>query len=368
MINVIYLVSQLKSTGPINQAHNLMTGFDKNKVRAILVTLFAENIQSSWKYRFEEKGIELICLNSNRGFLKVAAIKLDKIIRNKGIQVVHSSGLNADTVNAMLKSSVLKVSTIRSNVDDLSESRSFLARLYSKYKFKCNLKRMDLRVGCSHALQQSIEAALRLKCECVQNGVDTDHFSPIAPFEKKSARRELGLPEDKLILLSVGVLYKRKQTMELSRAFVKANIDNAILVIVGIGEEYEELKSLTKSNQSIIIVGKKEDPCRYYQCSDLFVSASLAEGLPNAVLEAMATGLPVLLSDIGPHKEILDEGPDAGGLFVTGDANAMIKALSDIQNWNLNEKSRMAYEVIQKHFSKYITASNYTLLYEQNIK
>lgn len=61
-----------------------------------------------------------------------------------------------------------------------------------------------------------------------------------------------------------------------------------------------------------------------YQCSDVFVSISRDEGQPNAVLEAMACGLPVLLSSIGPHEEIL--GDSGAGLTCDGDSAAAVEA------------------------------------------
>ena len=366
MINVIYLVSRLKPAGPINQALNLITGYDKQQIKAILVTLFVEE-GKSWKQRFEEKGIEIICLKSNQKFLSKAARNLEQIIKERGVQVVHSSGLSADTVNAMLGCPVLRVTTIRSHIGDIGESKSIFVQLYSRWRFKQNLKKMDILVGCSYALQKSAEEDIGLKCSCVQNGVDTDKFTPVLPHQKNDLRELLGLPQNKLILLTVGVLYKRKQTLFLANTFLKANLSDTVLVVVGEGEEYDALKEMRKEHDNIIMVGRKYDPCEYYQCSDVFLSASLAEGLPNAVLEAMACGLPVLLSDIEPHSEILKEDSEAGALFKCGDSEDLISGLLKLSNWNVSEKSSHALSVIKNHFSKYISANNYVELYKQNL-
>lgn len=366
MINIIYLVSRLKPAGPINQALNLLTGYDKQQVKALLVTLFDEE-GKTWKQRFEEKDIEIICLNSDHKFLSKAAHKLDQIINERGVQVVHSSGLSADIVNSMLKSPILKVTTIRSHIGDLGEAKPFIARLYTRWRFKQNLKRMDVLVGCSYALQKSTEKDLGAKCSCVQNGVDIDKYTPILPHQKRKLRELLGIPQNKLILLTVGVLYKRKQTLFLTNVYLKANLPDSVLVIVGDGEEYDALKEIAKEHDNILMVGRKDDPCEYYQCADVFLSASLAEGLPNAVLEAMACGLPVLLSDIEPHSEILKEDPEAGALFKCGDSDDLFSGIRDLSNWSVSEKSTHALSVINSHFSKYITANNYVELYKQNL-
>ena len=367
MINVIYLVSRLKQSGPINQALNLLSGYDKQQINALLVTLYVEE-GKSWEHRFEEKAIEIICLNSDHKFFSKAAHKLDQIINERGVQVVHSSGLSADTVNAMLKSSVLKVTTIRSHIGDIGESKSAIVRFYSRWRFRRNLTKMDVLVGCSYALQKSTEKDLGVKCSCVQNGVDIDKYTPVLPLQKRKLRDLLGIPQNKLILLTVGVLYKRKQTIFLANTYLKANLPNTVLVIVGEGEEYDALKEIAKERDNIMMVGRKDDPCEYYQCADVFLSASLAEGLPNAVLEAMACGLPVLLSDIEPHSEILKEDSEAGALFKCGDSDKLISSFRELSNWSVSEKSRHALSVINSHFSKYITANNYVELYKQNFR
>lgn len=368
MIRLIYLVSSLKQTGPINQAFNLITGFDRDKISPLIVTLFQEDKVSSWIDKYRENGIEVKCLKSNHSKLKDAAKKLDIIIAERSISVVHSSGLSADTVNKYLRSKVLKVTTIRSHKDDLGEKKNFLIKKIIQYKFLSNIKSLDVPVACSYSLRKDILKEIGLECECVQNGVDIDHFVPVVKKEKKTIREHLELPSDKLIYLTVGVLYRRKQTKNLAKAFLSASIHNAVLVIVGDGEEYAELKLIAKDNHSIILTGKKKDPYLYYQCADIFVSASQNEGLPNSVLEAMACGIPVILSDIGPHKEILDKSNNAGVSYPCGNNDCLSNSLALSAKWDLGKMSENALLTIKNEFSKYITANNYYNIYKKYLK
>lgn len=364
MINLVYLVSSLKQAGPINQALNLMTAFDKEEINPIIVTLFKEE-KSSWKSKYDQKQVEVISLNSSRIRLKHAAKQLESLINQRKINIVHSSGLSADTVNRYLKCNVLKVTTIRSHLADIGEKKNFILKWFSRNRFKINLMGVNVCVACSQALAKDTLRDLGISCECVQNGVDVDYYIPVSRSNKLALRKKLGIPNDKVVYLTVGVLYKRKQTMELLKAFLKVNSANSVFVIVGDGEEFEDLKAFTTEKKNIILVGKKSDPYEYYQCSDIFMSASLNEGLPNAVLEALACGDAVLLSDIEPHNEIIDVDRNAGATFKCGDYEELTSLIKEAEKWNFEEKSKHALGIINNKFSKYITAKNYLAIYKK---
>ena len=134
-------------------------------------------------------------------------------------------------------------------------------------------------------------------------------------------------------------------------------------VIVGDGEEKERLQLLAEGNKHIHFVGKHDNVVEYYQAADVFVSSSLAEGLPNTVIEAMACGLPCVLSDIGPHEEILEYDPEAGLIARLG-KNDWTEELNEVFGWNLQEKSEKARKIIDNHLSKYIMAEKYAMLYQ----
>lgn len=71
-----------------------------------------------------------------------------------------------------------------------------------------------------------------------------------------------------------------------------------------------------RQNEKVLFLGQKA-PLEYLQCADYTISASLSEGLPNSTLESLACGVPMILSDIDPHKEIMRVG-DFGVMFNAG--------------------------------------------------
>lgn len=363
-MNIIYLVSDLRAAGPTNQAYNLMTGLAKLDCKVTLVTLYEEH-PDSWMDRFVRAGVKIHQLHSDHKHLRKAIHDLEVYIEKNHIDILHSSGMSADMVNRAVKSNVIKIDTIRQEFGALGEESNFIIKFINRYITLRNHKSMDVRVACSKALQAHLVDYAKLDYKYVENGVDTDKYMPIAKAEKRLIRENLGISPDAIVLVTVGVLYTRKQTLALAKTFVECNLPNAFLVVVGDGVEMNDLKTVASENPCIKLIGKVQDPLQYYQCADMFVSASLAEGLPNTVLEAMACGLTCVLSDIGPHKEILEYDMGAGSLFKTKDYEDLKHKLSVAVNWDIEEKSQAAQKLIAENLSKYCTASNYYKLYKE---
>jgi len=138
--------------------------------------------------------------------------------------------------------------------------------------------------------------------ESVQ-GVDTRYFHPVRKYEIRSLRNKLGLPEDLLLIITVGFLVKRKGFTEIFKALEKLDIP-FLYVIVGdfkvdkshylyhLRKEMNFLYDLGTNllNDKILFTGPKENVNEYLQASDLFLLNSKREGVPNALLEAMACG------------------------------------------------------------------------------
>jgi glycosyltransferase involved in cell wall biosynthesis len=103
------------------------------------------------------------------------------------------------------------------------------------------------------------------------------------------------------------------------------------ITISGQSATFEKCKALTANVDNIFLLGTQSHISKYLSIADCFVSASHAEGLPKAVLEALACGLPVLLSDVASHREILSPSPDAGGLFPLGGPNLLSRALQEFE-------------------------------------
>ncbi len=130
-------------------------------------------------------------------------------------------------------------------------------------------------------------------------GIDIKKFEDIK-IDKKAKKKELGIPENSKLILSVGELNKNKNHQIILRAIAKTNNQNIHYAICGEGKLHNKLQTFAKKlnviNQ-LHLLGQRNDIPEILKCADIFVFPSLREGLGLSALEAMAAGLPLIISD-----------------------------------------------------------------------
>jgi teichuronic acid biosynthesis glycosyltransferase TuaC len=167
--------------------------------------------------------------------------------------------------------------------------------------------------------------------------VDLKVFCPVQ--SKTELRCKLGLPLDRTVLLFAGYLIERKRPYELIEAFgqMRKGSPDTILVICGNGPEADRLNELIRqqSLQEVVRLVGQVAPTgmhEWMQASDVFVLPSYAEGMPNAVMEAMACGLPLISTTVGGLPGAV--GDSDGAILVDPHsvdslAEALLKVCSD---------------------------------------
>ena len=135
-------------------------------------------------------------------------------------------------------------------------------------------------------------------------GVDLDKFGHVF-VGKTEKRKEIGIPEDSTMLLSVGELSIRKNHKAVIQALQELP-ENFWYVIVGNGDLQEELRRLDHTGR-LKLLGYRTDIADLLHASDVFVFPSLQEGLPVALMEAMASGVPVVCSSIRGNTDLVDD-------------------------------------------------------------
>lgn len=138
-------------------------------------------------------------------------------------------------------------------------------------------------------------------------GIETDKFSRgNADIEKK--RKELGLLEKDIMLLSVGELCKRKNHEIVIRALKRVDNPRIHYFIAGSGELEESYKNLVKEiniDKNVHFLGYRKDISELCQAADLYIFPSIQEGLPVALMEAIACKTPVICSDIRGNSDLV---------------------------------------------------------------
>jgi glycosyltransferase involved in cell wall biosynthesis len=328
--------------------------------------LSPEPIDSA-KEQFIENKVNIHSLNLSRlkGFI-VGPSKLTQFIQTYRPDIIHTMGIRAD----MLVSKYIKVyqrlTTIHNNpYQDYPMKFGAFRGNFMAWKHIRSLYRIDTVVACSHSISRNLNQ-YGIDAIPIQNAIDDTLYTPPSQNEKLMLRQKLGLHPTKPIFVSVGSLIPRKDPLSVIRGFLASNVQtDSILVIVGNGPMRSQCEEIATSHSNIHFTGQVNNVVEYLQASDYFISASLSEGLPNTVLEALACGLPVCLSGIEPHQEILTLNTEAGILFHPKDIQAITKGIEALFHSDTEMMSRLGLQIIQNHFTAKRMAKEYYAVYEQ---
>jgi glycosyltransferase involved in cell wall biosynthesis len=257
---------------------------------------------------------------------------LRRIHRTFPFDLIHAHTLTPDGWAACLtgpRFGVPVVCSIRGSDLNLYPQESRVAHRATRYV----LRNCNAIVAVSGALAERARefcphgAAPRV----IYNGVNTDCFA--RPTDRDALRATLGLPRDKRIVLFVGQCAADKGVPELVEVFSRLRADDPglHLVLVGNGELLDSVRAQGRArfgSEGLTAPGQvpHERVAAYCRASDVFVFPSHAEGMPNALLEAMACGLPCVATRVGGIPEAVEDG--VSGLLVPAkDPKALHRAL-----------------------------------------
>lgn len=181
------------------------------------------------------------------------------------------------------------------------------------------------------------------KITSVPTGIDTNNYQPSNPL---IAKQSLNIPTNTYVFGIVATLRSWKGHAYLIEAFKKISSPNLHLLIVGDGPKMQELKNLAQelSLTNITFTDNVKNPAKYLQAMDCFVLPSYAnEGVPQALLQAMACGLPIITTQIGGIPECSKDY--ANKIYVLEkDSSALAKAMSSaLTTFPINTLDKVSY-------------------------
>ena len=223
-------------------------------------------------------------------------------------------------VTITLRGTEVPLSKLSGRKEKLLKALQYASRIFS---VSDSLKQLVVSLGADND-----------KIRVIGNGIDVIKFYPL---DKSDARAELNIANDAKVLISVGALVDRKgfhRVIELLPALVK-QYPNLIYLIVG-GDSPEgniysrlqqQVKSLSLEDHVRFLGAYPSDQLKLpLSSSDVFVLATANEGWANVFLEAMACGLPVITTDVGGNKEVVNS-PELGTIVAFGEPEALLSAL-----------------------------------------
>jgi glycosyltransferase involved in cell wall biosynthesis len=223
-------------------------------------------------------------------------------------------------------------------------------------------------VFCSHASYESFPGFYRWlaagRMDVVQNGVDLNRIDRVTKAKPT-------VENDQFTLATVGLIQIKNPITVLDASY-QYNDRDTKLIFLGEGSLRPILTQKVESlglQQQVQLTGMvaRDLVFEYFALADLFVSASWGEGLPVAVMEAMACGCPVVLSDIPPHREIA-EGVDFIPLFKPDDVKGFAREIKKFREMSVAERKAVGQKcrrLIEERFSLPIMHAGYKEIYNK---
>ncbi len=303
------------------------------------------------------EGVRCIDLNKGAAADRLMPLKIARVIRRKQPDIVHSqSWSGVDTVIAKLLTPGVKLvhSEHGRNFPHLHAApwKRRIARR-ALYQLADSVFAISAEVREFYCRQTGFPME---RIAVIPNGVDVRR---IDEADGRGARAEFGFAESDFVIGTVARLDATKDTITLARAFAKLHQtqpeSNLKLLIVGDGSERTRLETFVTEqglNREVIFAGLRHDVPRLLLAMDVFALPSLSEGMPLAVLEAMAARLPVVASNVGALPELVEED-STGFLVAPEDADTLADRLARLHDNPILKKSfgAKAGRKVEREFS-----------------
>ena len=245
-------------------------------------------------------------------------------------------------------------------------SENLKVRLYNGLE-QAMLLFADEVVAVSESLKSKLLPPVRAACRVIPNAVECE-----AGCESSDGPTfETAFPPDAIVAGVVGRLSPEKGQKVFIRALAKARESDSRLhaLLLGDGQEREQLEKEIRTlglEGKCLLAGYVRNPLPWYRCMDMLVVPSFSEGMPNAALEAMSAGLPVIASKVGGLPEVVADSL-TGLLVPPGDENALGRAMAALAADPERARSMGAAgrERAIAEFSPKIRARRFFRLYEE---
>lgn len=283
-------------------------------------------------------GVPVHALGMKRGKIHpVALMKLSLLLRKLKPDLVQTWLYHSDLIGGLAAklAGIKKIfwSIRQSNIDADSNKRSTIWIVKTCAKLSSWLP--DKIICCSHAALKSHVALgyTKEKILVIPNGFDLDEFKPDQDA-RKSVRRELGIDESIFLVGLVARFDPQKDHQNFVQAaeLLRKNDSSVHFVLCGdgINTENAQLTQWIKQadlEKSVYLLGTRSDVSFLATAMDVAVSSSIGEGFPNVIGEAMACGLPCVVTDVGDSALLVG---DAGLVVAAKDPEALAAAIDEL--------------------------------------
>ncbi len=365
---VVHLVDDLNVGGLERTLAIIVKNLDKDKYRTIVWCLIGGGQIAG---ELERQGFEVRVLGLSASDRIRSLLRLAWRLRRERVGILHSWGISGGVwgrTASILARVPVRFVHVQNTYYDLDKSERFKERFLGIFT--------DRIIACSEAVKKCLVESVGVnvhKVETIRNSVETEKFRKIRDIQ--SVRAEFDPGSKDIIVGSVSRLVPVKGYHYLLAAAVKIlrKFPNVKFLVVGDGALRKNIESASVAEgikKNFIFTGYREDIPRLLSIMDIFVHPSgIREGLPLAIAEAMACGIPVVAGDIGGTSEIVKDG-ETGLLTPPGNVHALAGSIiSLIENPGMaREMGKKGREFVEEKFSSRLMVKKTEDLYDRLIR
>lgn len=364
-IKVAHIITDLDTGGAELMLLKTLRNFKSDRYSHFVISLLPRD---SLREGIEKEGFNVYQLNINRGNIALSFVRLISVLRRERPQIVHNYLFHADILGRI----AAKVAGVPIVISSL-RNENIGGRLYEVL-----LRMTDFCVDGVTAVSENVAdvhilkgTTKKTKISVIYNGLE---LGCSCPKDSSYIRRDVNIGDDTSLLLTVGNLEAKKGHIFLFEAckVLKEKGYKLRLLVVGSGREKKRLESKIddlRLENEVVLTGRRSDVPELLAASDIFILPSLWEGLPNALLEAMEAGLPVVATRVGGVPELVTD--DETGLLVDAeDGKALAEAVERIiRDSDLGRRlSQNAKEYVKRKFDIKNTVMRTEKLYEELLR
>lgn len=372
-MKILHVITGLSGDGAQRMLLRLCVGLSATGVKSRVVSLGGPGELAP---EFESQGVQVVPLGMGRPHRLVSGLlALRQAARDFVPDIVQGWMYHANLVSLFAREVPPSVApvvwNIRRGLDDLAQrKRSTQAVIRTSAWLS---RRARAVVYCSHTSRRQHEA-LGFGAQSgrvLGNGFDTALFAPCAR-NREAVRRELGFGPGDVVIGNVGRYDVAKGHRHLLEAFARASrrFPQARLLCVGRGVSWQAAErdgffADQELRRRILLLPERAGISRLYSALDLYCSASIAEGFPNAVAEAASCGVPIVATDTGATRDIVG----AGGIVVPPrSASALAQGMASLLREPLSRRHEIGAAarrgIVERHSLPQVL-KGYRALYEE---
>lgn len=366
-IKIVYVIDSLGKGGAERQLFELIKGLHETRFKPLVISLSEGGY---WIKEFERIAVKLIELQYRKHFELARLMELTKILIKERPQILHSfmfAGNAYGRIAAKLAGVPVIIASERSQENRKGRFTAMTDRLLAKMT-DCVIS--NSKVNRDYLVEKSILPME--KSIVVHNGIDSSKYQYFG--NNTNLRNKLGIGIDDYVIGTVASLRDCKNQRMLFEAIKLIIVKNRFVKLLLVGEgplqialqQYTEKLNIAKN---VIFVGMRNDIPDLLGLMNVFVLTSKFEGLSNAIMEAMAAGVPCVVTDVGGNKELVIDGK-TGFLIPLNDYIMLAEKIIFFMNHpNYTRKmGTKGREFISKEFSVNKMVYNMENVYETLLK